>query len=100
MFSTIKQYQTPLTSFAKAANAYNLYQLRITPNMVVVKRYAQQFEADLKKSAQASMITLNCQQGVDEECVQRVTKVGAYLDHSVETFNMRFATLNELHVRC
>ena len=46
------------------------------------------------------MVTLNCQQGVDEECVQRITKVGAYLDHSVETFNMRFSALNELHARC
>lgn len=69
IFGTIAKYQAPLASFAKAANAYNLYQLRITPSMVVVKRYAQQLEADLKKSAQASMITLNCQQGIDEECI-------------------------------
>ena len=41
VFSTIQRYQAPLASFAKAANAYNLYQLRIAPNMVVVKRYAQ-----------------------------------------------------------
>ncbi|CAL6029174.1 Dynein_heavy chain [Hexamita inflata] len=100
MFTTIDSYTQPLRVFTRISNEYNILGMRIKPEMTIIKKNCLALEADIKKAIQGSGITFNCQNGVDESCINKLTKCSDFIANSLDNFLERLNKLQELEALC